>query len=64
MKLYDLYINEKKPSIGLYVAKDGKLPDLADKDDWVFSGTAAQDLLPPDVIRGVDVNGHAFRNMD
>jgi hypothetical protein len=64
MEEYDLYINGKKPSIGLYVPKDSSLPDLADKSDWVFDGTAARNLLPPEVIKGVDANGHAFRNMD
>ncbi len=43
MQEYDLYINAKKPAIGLYVRKGAGLPDLADKSDWVFDGTAAQD---------------------
>lgn len=64
MEEYDLYINVKKPAIGLYVRKGAKLPDLADKDDWVFDGTTFQDLLPLSVIEGVKTDGHAFRNMD
>ncbi|HMN70561.1 MAG TPA: hypothetical protein PKA55_01695 [Rhodoblastus sp.] len=64
MEEYDLYINVKKPGIGLYVRKGAGLPDLADKDDWVFDGVATRDLLPPDVVKGVDANGHAFRDMD
>jgi hypothetical protein len=67
MEEYDLYINVKKPAVGLYVRKGASLPDLpdlADKEDWVFDGTAAQDLLPPSVIEGVAANGHAFRDMD
>jgi hypothetical protein len=64
MDEYDLYLNVKKPSIGLYVRKDAKLPDLADKDDWVFDGTTFQDQLPPSVIDGVKADGHAFRNMN
>lgn len=64
MEEYDLYINQKKPSVGLYVLKDTGLPDLADKEDWLFDGTAAQDLLPADVVQAVKANGHAFRNMD
>lgn len=64
MEEYDLYINVKKPAIGLYVRKGARLPDLADKKDWVFDGTAAQDLLPPSVIEGVNTDGHAFRDMD
>ncbi|WP_438274910.1 hypothetical protein [Nitrobacter sp.] len=64
MNEYDLYINAKKPAIGLYVPKGASLPDLADKKDWVFDGTAAQDLLPPEVIEGIKADGHAFRDMD
>jgi hypothetical protein len=64
MPEYDLYINVKKPAIGLYVRKGASLPDLADKADWVFDGTAAQDLLPPSVVKGVEADGHAFRDMD
>jgi hypothetical protein len=61
---YDLYINDKKPAIGLYVRKGAGLPDLADKEDWIFDGTCAQDLLPSSVIEAVKANGHAFRDMD
>lgn len=64
MNEYDLYINAKKPAVGLYVRKGANLPDLADKSDWVFDGTAAQDLLPSGVVEGVKANGHAFRDMD
>lgn len=64
MEEYDLYINVKKPAIGLYVRKGAGLPDLADKEDWVFDGTAAQDLLPSSVVDGVAADGHAFRDMD
>jgi hypothetical protein len=64
MEEYDLYINVKKPAIGLYVRKGEGLPDLADKSDWIFDGTAAQDLLPPSVVQGVATDGHAFRDMD
>ena len=63
MPKYDLYINEKKPGIGLYVRKGSGLPDFADFSDWIFSGTAEQDLLPSSVVEGVETNGHAFRNM-
>ena len=63
MQEYDLYINAKKPAIGLYVRKGANLPDLADKTDWVFGGTAAQDLLPSSVVEGIAADGHAFRNM-
>ncbi len=63
MDEYDLYINGKKPSVGLYVPKGSNLPDLADKEDWIFGGTAARDLLPSGVIKDVQANGHAFRLM-
>ena len=33
MQEYDLYINPKKPSIGLYVRKRAGLPDLADASE-------------------------------
>ncbi|WP_050976801.1 hypothetical protein [Hyphomicrobium sp. MC1] len=62
MKKYDLYINEKKPGIGLYVPNGSSLPDFADPRDWIFDGTAEQDLLPSSVVEGVEANGHAFRN--
>lgn len=64
MQLYDLYLNVKKPAIGLYVASGAKLPDFADPKEWLFDGTAAADLLPPSVIEGVASAGHAFRDMD
>ncbi|MQB44989.1 hypothetical protein [Rhizobium sp. ICMP 5592] len=64
MPEYDLYINVKKPGIGLYVHTGAALPDFADPKDWVFDGTAAQDLLPPSVVEGVEADGHAFRDMD
>lgn len=64
MQEYDLYINVKKPAVGLYVRKGAGLPDLGDKADWAFDGTAAQNLVPPDVVKGVAANGHAFRDMD
>lgn len=41
MREYDLYINPKRPSVGLYVRNDAGLPDLADTKDWVFDGTSA-----------------------
>ncbi|MBN9456022.1 MAG: hypothetical protein ACTHP8_05400 [Bosea sp. (in: a-proteobacteria)] len=64
MQLYDLYLNAKKPGIGLYVASGSDLPDFADPKEWIFDGTAAADLLPPSVIEGVANVGHAFRDMD
>ena len=40
MPKYDLYINEKKPGIGLYVRRGSGLSDFADSSDWIFSGNA------------------------
>jgi hypothetical protein len=61
MTKYDLYINEKKPGTG---SRNGSsLPDFADPSDWIFSGTAEQELLPSSVVEGVEANGHAFRNV-
>ncbi len=64
MDEYDLYLNVKKPAVGLYVRKGAGLPDLADKKDWVFGGTAAQDLLPAAIVASIAANGHAFQDMD
>jgi hypothetical protein len=64
MQEYDLYINIKKPAVGIYVRAGAGLPDFANPKEWVFDGTAAQDLLPSSIVRGVETNGHAFRNMD
>ncbi len=63
MTEYDLYINVKKPAIGIYVRSGAGLPDFAHPDEWVFDGTAPQDVLPPKVIAGVEANGHAFREL-
>lgn len=64
MQEYDLYINPQKPAVGLYVRKGAGLPDFAHPKEWIFDGTAAQDLLPPSVVEGVEADGHAFRDMD
>jgi len=64
MPEYDLYINPQKPSIGLYVRKGAGLPDLVDPKEWVFDGTAGRTGLPSDLIKNIETNGHAFRDMD
>ena len=61
---YDLYLNIKKPAIGLYVPKGAGLPHLTEAEDWVFDGTTAEDALPASVISAVAANGHAFRDMN
>lgn len=64
MPEYDLYINPQKPTVGLYVRKGMGLPDLADAKAWAFDGTAAQATLPPDIVKRIEADGHAFRDMD
>lgn len=64
MENYDLYLNPQKTSIGLYVRAGAGLPDIADAKEWIFDGTVEKDLLPSEVVKAIDANGHAFRDMD
>ncbi|MGY4476747.1 hypothetical protein [Bradyrhizobium sp. USDA 3364] len=64
MQEYDLYLNAKKAAVGLYVRKGAGLPDLADAKDWVFDGTSTPANLPPQLVKEIEANGHAFRDMD
>jgi hypothetical protein len=64
MHEYDLYINPKKPSIGLYVRKGAGLPDLADASEWVYDGSANDVDLPLDLVRNIETTGHALRELD
>jgi len=64
MREYDLYLNPQKPSVGLYVHQGADLPDLADPKEWIFDGTTAQAALPPDLVKSIEADGHAFRDMD
>lgn len=63
MQEYDLYIDPKKPTVGLYVRTGAGLPDLAHPKQWVFDGTFAQCELSADLVRNIEANGHAFREM-
>ena len=63
MQEYDLYLNTKKASVDLYVRKGAGLRDLADSKEWVFDGTVAQASLPPEIVKQIEANGHAFRDM-
>ncbi|WP_229202652.1 hypothetical protein [Rhizobium rhizogenes] len=54
----------RNPAWAFMCAPERLSPDFADPKDWVFDGTAAQDLLPPSVVEGVEADGHAFRDMD
>ena len=64
MQQYDLYINPQKPTLGLYVRKGAGLPDLENPKEWAFDGTAGQGDLPPDLVKKIETDGHAFRDMD
>jgi hypothetical protein len=64
MQEYDLYINPKKPSIGLYVRKGAGLPDLADASEWLYDGSANDVDLSPDLVRNIETTGHALRELD
>jgi hypothetical protein len=64
MQEYDLYFNPQKPAVGLYVRKGAGLPDLADPKEWLFDGTATQADLPADLVKRIQADGHAFRDMD
>lgn len=64
MREYDLYINVQKPAVGVYVRAGAGLQDFADPKEWVFDGTSAENLLPRNIVEGVETNGHAFRDMD
>lgn len=64
MRTYDLYLNAKKASVGLYVRQGAGLPDLDDAADWTFDGTATEASLPPQLFEQIESNGHAFRDMN
>jgi hypothetical protein len=46
------------------VRKGAGLPDLTDPGEWAFDGTATQGELPPDLVKRIEANGHAFRDMN
>lgn len=63
MQEFDLYINPKKPTLGLYVSKGAGLPDLADASQWQLEGHVWANELPPPVLQGLEANGHAFQEL-
>jgi hypothetical protein len=63
MQEYDLYINPQKPTVGLYVRAGASLSDLADPEQWVFDGTFDANDLSADLVKNIEANGHAFREM-
>ena len=64
MREYDLYINPKKPPIGLYVRKGAGLPDLVDASESLYDGSANDVDLPPNLGQKIETAGHAFRELD
>ena len=64
MREYDLYINPKKPPIGLYVRKGAGLPDFVDASESLCDGSANDVDLPPDLGQKIETAGHAFRELD
>jgi hypothetical protein len=64
MREYDLYLNPKKPPIGLYVPKGAGLPDLADASEWLYDGSANDVDLPRELQQEIEATGHAFRELD
>ncbi len=63
MQEFDLYLNPKRPTLGLYVKAGAELPGLADGAEWQHEGTVDASELPPEVLTGVDANGHAFQEL-
>ena len=64
METYDLYINAKKPGIGLYVRHGAPLPGFAHPDDRRFDGEAVQNLSPPSMVEAVAADGRGCRDTD
>jgi hypothetical protein len=63
MDEFDLYINPKKPTLGLYVRKGAGLPDLADASQWQLEGHVWANELPSAILQGLEANGHAFQEL-
>jgi hypothetical protein len=63
MQQYDLYLNPKRPTLGLYVRAGAGVPDLADASEWQREGTVDASELPADVLAGVNADGHAFQEL-
>jgi len=63
MQEYDLYVNPKKPTVGLYVRAGASLSDLAEPEQWIFDGTFTPSDLPGDLVKRLEADGHAFREL-
>ena len=64
MPEFDLYVNPRKPAIGLYVKKGAGLPDLDDARDWKREGTVGANEVTPATLEEISANGHALVDLD
>lgn len=66
MQEFDFYINPARPTLGLYVPKGAGLPDLAlnDAKQWQLEGHVWANELQPETLMGLELNGHAFQELD
>lgn len=63
MQEFDLYINPRRPTLGLYVRKGAGLPDLVDAKEWQLEGHVWANELPSSILQGLEANGHAFQEL-
>lgn len=65
MQEFDLYLNLKKPTLGLYVRQGAGLPDLAQAEaaQWQLEGPIAASELSPSILKELEANGHAFQEL-
>jgi hypothetical protein len=60
MDKIDVYWNQKKPELALYVPHGRGLSDLDDVDDWNLDRTVYASEVSEDVVQRIDTDGHAF----
>ena len=53
MQEYDLYINSRKPALGLYVRSGAGLPDLAHPDDGYLMGLRRPSNCRPNLSKAL-----------
>jgi hypothetical protein len=63
MEEFDFYINVSKPTLGIYVRKGAGLPDLVDASEWKLDGTVGQSEVPPEILKQIEADGHAFQEL-
>ena len=64
MDKVDVYWNQRKSELALYVPHGLGLPDLDDVDDWDLDRTVYTSEIPADIVRKIGVDGHAFGRID